>query len=79
VLEEVREKIEAVIGRDGNRIAFADGERVHDDFVREVVNVVFDGAFEVLEIVRDLFGKQVETPPLHGENTGVDPVPLWRR
>jgi len=76
VLEKVCEEVEVVVRNDSHGVALADGESVHDDFVGEMMDVVFNRAFEIFEIMGHLVGKQIEPASLHGENTRVDPVPL---
>ncbi|HJT66059.1 MAG TPA: hypothetical protein VJ749_06380 [Pyrinomonadaceae bacterium] len=51
ILEKVGEEVEVVTGNNRNGVALANGEGVHDDFVGEVVDVVFIRAFEVFKVM----------------------------
>ena len=77
VVEKVGEKVVAVVGDEGHCIGFANGECVHHDLIRVIVGAVCNRALEVLEVVCNLFGENLESASLHGKHAGVDPVPLW--
>jgi len=79
VFEKVREEVQAIVCTDLDLVALPNGECVHDDLVGEMVNVIFYRAFEIVQIIRHFFRQQREAATLHGEDAGVDPVPLRRR
>ena len=51
VLKKIREEVESIIGRNGYSVALTDRECVHDDLVGEMMDLIFNRAFEVFEIM----------------------------
>lgn len=51
VAEKVGEEVQTILRRDGDFVALTNSECVHDDLVGEIVYVVFDRAFEIVQVV----------------------------
>jgi len=51
VFEKVRQKVQAMVCGNSDLVALANGECVHNDLVGEMVHVLVDRAFQILEIV----------------------------
>jgi hypothetical protein len=77
VFEIVVQEVETIIRNYCDRFTFADRERVHDDLVGVGVDAVVDDALEMLEIVSNFVGHDLEPATLHREHARVDPVPRW--
>ena len=65
VFEIVVKTVEAVVRNDGHRLALANGECVHDDFVGEMVDAVGDDVIEIIEIVGKLGLEQLKPTALY--------------
>lgn|GEM_PF-6362857 len=64
VFKIVVKKVEMVVRDNGHSLAFADGERVHDDFVGKMMDAVVDHAIQAFEIAGDFVSQKLESAAL---------------